>query len=308
MVDITILLLSYPGVDVNVINTYEESAFSYACKFGEDSLIAQFLRLGANLFISNGDNVTPLMHIVGNKNIFNHGIIFKNTSIDDASTVYSYINATTSSNKTAIFYALPSAVSFLADMGALINHKDIHGKTALHYACAKNDVDLMESLLSVGADPNIGDNHNIYPIHYVCTESNIPGLHVLLRHNAKIDVQNSNGFMPLMMGDLTTTNILLECGANPNVSDNFNATPLYYACQNNDLEKVQLLLRYNADPNGNQYNLSPLLFACRHKNMDIITELAMAGGMINYDENPESKEYEELIESIRIFNNFDLHL
>ena len=38
--------------------------------------------------------------------------------------------------------------------GRLVNIPELGGWTPLHYACSKNDKDLVQQLLNAGADPN----------------------------------------------------------------------------------------------------------------------------------------------------------
>lgn len=93
---------------------------------------------------------------------------------------------------------------------------------------------------------------------------------------------------------------LLKIGNNPNHENGFGKTPLMYAVQRNNIESVQLLLKYGANvhtatyPTKNfqchryrlgHYNVSALHYAVRYSSIDIINRLLESGA------NPYSQAY-----------------
>ena len=77
------------------------------------------------------------------------------------------VNKADSVGATPIFYVVASChiptkqkvnnICTLVNAGANVNHANIEGVTPLHLAVSKNELDLVSSLLSQGADPNLHD-------------------------------------------------------------------------------------------------------------------------------------------------------
>ena len=73
---------------------------------------------------------------------------------------------------------------------------------------------------------------------------------------------------------------LLALGADPNVRGGSSLTPLQFACRNNDLEMVRLLLANSADLNYPS-SIGQLELASRHKDLNIFTLLLEQGADVN---------------------------
>ena len=92
-------------------------------------------------------------------------------------------------------------------------------------------------------------------------------------------------------GDLKTAELLLSSGVNPDEPDRYGATPLYYASSANQVDMVQLLLAYHADPNAPVKMNRPkddtnppngaLQYAAGYGNIRILSTLLAAGAQVN---------------------------
>lgn len=88
-------------------------------------------------------------------------------------------------------------------------------------------------------------------------------------------------------GDVAVAQSLLESGLNPNLPDEYGKTPLYYAASFNELDSVELLLAYHADPNNqgitrkDEYPVTPLQYAAYLGNLRIVSTLLDAGAHVN---------------------------
>ena len=113
-----------------------------------------------------------------------------------------------------------------------------NGQTLLHLASEVGYFDIVEELISMGADTNIQDFELYTPLHN-CS-------------------------------DIDTMRLLLENGANVNALDKQKTTPLHGACLNGHLEGTELLLENGANIEAlNESKESPLYCALKegHNNV-----------------------------------------
>ncbi|ELP91609.1 rap GTPase-activating protein, putative [Entamoeba invadens IP1] len=101
-----------------------------------------------------------------------------------------------------------------------VNDYDVNGKTLLYHVCAKGYANVVEMLLTKGADPNI------------CDENQYSPLHVAL-HTDKIVMR--------------IVELLLSKGADRLVKNERMKTPLHYLCQNKNLGQYIPVLKLLLD-------------------------------------------------------------
>lgn len=77
----------------------------------------------------------------------------------------------------------------------------VHHKLALHSAVKKNDVVMIEYLLSRGADVNVRENSKYTPLHNAVIhnkgKSHLDAIKVLLEHRADLDAVDDHGMTPI---------------------------------------------------------------------------------------------------------------
>ena len=129
------------------------------------------------------------------------------------------------------------------------NARDAYGNTPLHSAVFYNSLRSAEVLLRSGADPdapNVLDGH-LTPLHLAAIYSNlgIDVVEVLLTHGANPEVRDERGGTPLHMAassnDVAVAKALLQYGANPYALDSSDRTPLENARARGNMEVAQLL-------------------------------------------------------------------
>ena len=206
-------------------------------------------------------------------------------------------------------------VQALVDNGAALDARDVHGRTPLHIACLVGYQYLIGSL-----NPNqisflsIKDNNGCTPLYYACKNSHLKCIQTLFDQCSDImadlmTTANNDGTTPLSVrtgrggtilhvacdkGKIILVKKLLDAGADPNVTDEFGCTPLYYACKNSHLECVREFMVQIPDvicdliKVANKYGATPLSVrghndqtilhvACKKGDFSIVKKVLEAG-------------------------------
>lgn len=109
-----------------------------------------------------------------------------------------------------------------------IDITDNEGKTCLHWACSKNNLELVKFLCSgdneiyLKADVNIFAGHNQTPLYLACRWGNIEIIKILLENGAKVNYYTYNLVSPLHQ-------------------------LVFFWDENSDIRSIELLLEYGAD-------------------------------------------------------------
>ncbi|WP_371253189.1 ankyrin repeat domain-containing protein [Orientia tsutsugamushi] len=107
---------------------------------------------------------------------------------------------------------------------------DVRYDTALHYAVRACNLEVIDILLTHGANPNAQNRYGHTPFHYACSKGGLDFIKLLLKHGADPNVQNLNLDTPFHLaahhcGFEIIKLLLLKNGANLNVVDTTGITP-----------------------------------------------------------------------------------
>lgn len=143
--------------------------------------------------------------------------------------------------------------------------------TQLGLNCKNNNVQLVEKLISNGADLTKAKKNNIYEYDalYVAIENkHLKIINLLINKKAKINqLYDEEGLTPLVLAcklnDIEIVKLLLKNGANVNgielAETDYKLTPLLMAIDNNNLGIAKLLLESGANKLLTDQNGNPLL-------------------------------------------------
>lgn len=133
----------------------------------------------------------------------------------------------------AAAYGENGRVSALIRQGESVTERDNLGMTAVHYASSTCQTDIVRLLRNAGADLNVVDNAGENVIHKAARGRCHGLVRILVQLGVPHERQNKSGVSPLMIAakshDSRTVEVLLEHGAQPNLTDNHRRSALHYS-------------------------------------------------------------------------------
>ncbi|MCI6508582.1 MAG: ankyrin repeat domain-containing protein [Bacilli bacterium] len=128
-----------------------------------------------------------------------------------------------------------------------MNTRIYKGRTLLHYAVIGNNSGVINLLSKAGVNPNICDDNYNTPLHFAILKNSYYAVHELLKIKG-IDVDSPSEFeqTPLhkavILGNLDIIKLLIKYGADPELVDEKNQSPLDYAQDEGDQEIIKYLV------------------------------------------------------------------
>ncbi|MEI7835965.1 MAG: ankyrin repeat domain-containing protein [Planctomycetota bacterium] len=144
-------------------------------------------------------------------------------------------------------------IADLIRRGADVNAKDKEmGWTALHWAAADGDVDMIEQLLAARADVDATDAAGKTPLHEACRSGQVSAVQALLTAHANPKLADLMGRTPLhyavLAGNRAIVDLLLGKRVDVNAATKDGQTPLQMALVGGQGEIVDLLRSHGATP------------------------------------------------------------
>ena len=127
-------------------------------------------------------------------------------------------------------------------------------KAALHVAAAVGSDDMVKLLLDAGAAVDMPEGNGALPLASACFYGHLKSINLLIAAKSPLQRKSKADSSPPLNAavsgnQLAVAKFLLESGADPNVRSDQGVTPLMLAAQKRQLEMVELLLAYKANPN-----------------------------------------------------------
>ncbi|XP_034949608.1 ankyrin-1-like [Chelonus insularis] len=250
------LLLKY-NADIEAVDEQGRTPLFVACKSGNVAAVQCLLENHVNPNATNQHSQTALHYICSAK---------PGTTLQIIQLLLKH-NADTEAMDdrgwTPLFEACSSgnivAVKVLLGNHANPNVRCWNGRTALHLTSALEPVITLQIMQS------------------------------LLKHNVDIEAADEEGRTPLIeaciYGNVVAVKVLLDNHANPNVTNHCGQTPLHFICfgeTESTLKIIQLLLKHNADIEAvDEEGRTPLFEACNSENIGAVVGLLRYGANIN---------------------------
>src|SRR5262249_7890376 len=221
--------------DVNTPEADGTTALHWAVHQNDLDLVDRLLKAGANVKAENNYGVTPMSEaaVVGNAAMIERLV---KAGADVASA-----NA---DGQTALMVVARTsdveAARVLLQHGAKVNAVEKwHGQTALMWAVAQNQPAMVKALVAAGADVNARSTVNNWERQVTAEPRAI--------------ARPAGGLTPLLFaareGCVECTRTLVEAGADLNLSDPDNISPLLMAVMNLRFDVAAYLIKKGANPN-----------------------------------------------------------
>ena len=240
------------GADVSIANKYGATPMGLAAEVGNAEIIKLLLEAGADADSPNPDGQTALLAVARTGNVEAAELLVKHGAKVDARERWG--------GQTALMWASarrhPQMMQFLISKGADVNARSI-------------DRDYQRHVTAEGRPKNL-DSGGLTPLLYAARENCLACVEVLLRNGADIDLPDPDGVSPLLLAIMNVNwdlaKQLILAGADVNQWDIFGEAPLFTAVglrnqisgghasidplnETNGLTMVRMLLERGANPN-----------------------------------------------------------
>jgi len=303
-------LLISEGADVNEKTTVD-TPLHYAVRYGHEDVAKLLIAKGAHLNERNAEGDTPLHYAAkyGHKNVAVL-LITKGADVNaknkngDLPTHLALRGHLGSAKKEVLELLIAKGpklsciqisaykgdlakVRSFVEQGIDVDSRDSEGRTALYYAAIQGKRDVVEFLLSRGANVNAKDKDVAFmPLHHAVGGGHKDVVELLIAKGADVNAKDKYGWTPLDSsvygGNTDIPELLIEAGANVNSRYGWGQTPLIWAAQEGHRPVVQLLIVKGADVNAqDDQGLTPLHYAAEEGHKDVAELLIAKGADVN---------------------------
>ena len=240
--DIIAILCDFKS-NLNIQRSYISRSFTalhLACELGKEKCVEMLIAQGANVLIQTRGRLTPL-HLACEHG---HHTLISSLITEETLKAYDY------KHWTPLHYAcgcnhIECARRIVVGFSKLLlqihteynlpfhNLRDEDGRTILHHAFMRNDVQFVENLLNLGADPNVRDNVGVTPLMSALqchgSDADMDLLSLLLSPDWKPDIKDNSGrtalhYSAFMCDDIRIPLMLISAGCDVTAVDDYGQT------------------------------------------------------------------------------------
>eukprot|EP00842_Homolaphlyctis_polyrhiza_P004816 jgi/Hompol1/5335/HPOL_001945-RA len=202
-----------------------------------------------------------------------------------------------SNSNTPLIFELCNQMYFgTQDLKAMVDARDVLGRTAMHYSAISGHAYILRILRHHGGDDGLADKDGATPLHYACAKNHGQCVTVLISDNRLYNnyTRDNQGRTPIMWAVLKgyseALRILLEAGVNPSEEDDKRTTvgeadllqALHICAMGGHTHCATLLLEHGAVVDSrNAEEKSALFFAVQFGHGDTCNTLIQHGADVN---------------------------
>lgn len=166
-------------------------------------------------------------------------------------------NGQTAFNR-AVLYQETGFVRYLQTRGVSMDLRDAHGDTPLVTAARAHLLDMVSTLVEMGANPDaeagLDPDMGITPLMAACRVNSTAIIQALLEKGANVDYQNKSGITALMYSikwrQVEAARLLLLKGASRTIKDNWSRSAVWWAREEGVPAMIHLLTKGGARRRG----------------------------------------------------------
>lgn len=311
-------LFNKSGFDINALNEQGKTPLIHAIQTNDLKLLNFLINNKANLSVTDSKGNTPFLTAIK----ANQSLDFAKRLIPKKEDVFNYANQ---NGETPLSFAIAEnkidLVKYLLKNGAnlskaeegkptnsllwfAIENKDVeflkelvqkgadveelkNGDTPLFYAVKNKKSDLVETLLSLGANPMNDNQSGLSPILYLLSRNELNEFNRLLEHS-KGEINQPNRFGQTILdkafqySSIETIQSLINAGAEfgPALKST-KMTPLMYAIEFGKDALIPSLIQPAEINQENYYGNTPLILAIRKGDLNLVKTLVEKGASVN---------------------------
>jgi ankyrin repeat protein len=192
----------------------------------------------------------------------------------------------------AAFSRQEAVFKYLVEKGADVNLSNKEGFGPLHFTTLFGARELVELLISKGAQINSNTNViGVTPLHLAASRGHKDVVELLISKGALLNVKDRRGNTPLLSSVLGNhkdiVKLLLAKGASINEKDQIGSTPLLLAALNGQKDMVEFLISKGANINAqNSRGSTPVSVAAREGHQEIVDLLIARGAKKEFIKQP----------------------
>lgn len=182
-------------------------------------------------------------------------------------------------------------MNMLLTSGADVNTEDCcKDVSPLKKASNLGHENAVKALIEKGANPDIADQQGWTPLKSACKQGHLAVVAFLIMCKANIDKPDQDGWTPLKIASLSghtkIVQLLLDNNAKIDQDDNAGWTSLMSACQGGHTNIVLMLIQKGANINHfSSDGYTPIGIACKHENTDVLRLLISHGANVETADN-----------------------
>ena len=255
--------LNEPGIDVNHLNFNRKTPLHLACAIGHVSIIWLLVAFGADVFKRDRKNACAydfeIVQMIVSSDVWQRSL----TSIHGDSPLHDAIKYGD--------WPWEEVKTLIEQQDILVNSTNSYNETPLHLACACGYIDIVELLMSNGADMYKRDCYNNTAIHRAIIKGHVDVVdYFITNYLYDITMKGYQGRSPLHLaccvGNTTLVNdlVLKYHFSEIAVGDASTLTPLHLAVLYNQIAVAEQLITKHGHSVDcvNENKETPLHFAC----------------------------------------------
>jgi len=200
------------------------------------------------------------------------------------------IDADDKNNKEPLHWAAEKGhlqvVEFLISQGADVNAKNVADETPLHYSAGYGYKDIVKLLVSKGAAVNEKTKQGHTPLSYATMRNQVDIMKFLIAKGADVTVTSQNASTLLhhcaWRSSKEMIEMLISKGIPADTKNEFGRTPLQNAAMGGNVEAAKVLIAKGADVNHKgEEDWPPLYLAVKRGHKDMVPLLLESGASVD---------------------------